>query len=387
MIWWVDAGAGASGDMLLGALLDLDPDGLAHAAQAVDEVLQRLGAPGAVEFALTPTTRAGLRAARAHVRSKRTEAARTWRDIRRALDGLTPASAVFASLAAAEATVHGIDPDDVHFHEVGALDAIADIVACTVLQARLAPQQVVVSAVCVGSGTTATAHGELTVPVPAVVEMLRGVPTFSGPVAHEACTPTGAALLRHMATGWGGQPPMAVDRVGVGAGGRDTGAKPNVLRILAGTPCATGTESLVLVGTTIDDLDPRLYPDVLAATKAAGALECWLTPVVMKHGRPAVEVSALAPPAAADDVARALFTHTTTLGVRFTEVSRRSLDRDIVTVEVGGRAVRVKRGWLDGVPVTIQPEYRDAVAVAQAMSLPVRRVIDDAARAARSHGE
>ncbi len=145
-----------------------------------------------------------------------------------------PAETVFGSLAAAEAQVHGVPIDEIHFHEVGALDAIADIVAVTTLWERLQPSVVVVSPVCVGSGSVRTAHGELSVPVPAVVQLLRGAPTFAGNTAHEACTPTGAALLHFMATAWGYQPLMTVDRIGVGAGGRDLPERPNVLRVLAG---------------------------------------------------------------------------------------------------------------------------------------------------------
>ena len=350
----------------------------------MDTVLQRLDAPGQVTIRHEPTRRGGFAATRAVVECRDTTTARTWAQIEPALAGFDAAADVFGSLAVAEAAVHGIATGDIHFHEVGALDAIADIVAVTSLWRQLAPGRVGVSAVCVGSGTVDTAHGTLTVPGPAVVELLRGVPTFAGRVAHEACTPTGAALLRFLATDWGPQPTMTVAEVGIGAGGRDTPGQANVLRILVGqdTPDTT-TEHLVLVETTIDDLDPRLYPDVLDAAKAAGALEGWLTPVVMKHGRPAVVLTALAPPTAVTAVTTCLFRHTTTLGVRLTDVARESLQRDFVEVQVGGQPVRVKRGWLDGEVVTLQPEYRDARAVAQSTGSPIREVLTDAAERAR----
>ncbi len=295
--------------------LALAPDGLPAAQADVDTVLQRLDAPGQVTIRHEPTRRGGFAATRAVVECRDTTTQRTWAQIEPALAGFDAAADVFGLLAVAEAAVHGIATGDIHFHEVGALDAIADIVAVTSLWRQLAPGRVGVSAVCVGSGTVDTAHGTLTVPGPAVVELLRGVPTFAGRVAHEACTPTGAALLRFLATDWGPQPTMTVAEVGIGAGGRDTPGQANVLRILVGqdTPDTT-TEHLVLVETTIDDLDPRLYPDVLDAAKAAGALEGWLTPVVMKHGRPAVVLTALAPPTAVTAVTTCLFRHTTTLG-------------------------------------------------------------------------
>ncbi|MCU0298575.1 MAG: LarC family nickel insertion protein [Candidatus Nanopelagicales bacterium] len=169
-----------------------------------------------------------------------------------------------------------------------------------------------------------TAHGRLTVPGPAVTRLLEGVPTFAGPTPHEACTPTGAALLRTLADEYGPQPPMVVQRSGVGAGGRDTAGVPNVVRILAGT-ASQQVVDVVMVETTIDDLDPRVYPDVLVAVKAAGALEAWLTPVIMKQGRPGVTLSAVVAHAAAPAVSDAIFRHTTTLGVRQTPGQRRDL--------------------------------------------------------------
>jgi pyridinium-3,5-bisthiocarboxylic acid mononucleotide nickel chelatase len=384
MTWWIDAGAGASGDMLLDAMLALAPDALPAVQADVDTVLHRLNASGQVTIGHEPARRGGFAATRAVVECRDTTTERTWAHIEPALAGFDAAAEVFRALAAAEAAVHGVATRDIHFHEVGALDAIADIVAVTSLWQRLAPGRIGVSAVCVGSGTVETAHGTLTVPGPAVVELLRGVPTFAGSVAHEACTPTGAALLRFLATEWGPQPAITVTEVGVGAGGRDTPGQANVVRILVGRDAPdTATEHLVMVETTIDDLDPRLYPDVLEAAKAAGALEGWLTPVIMKHGRPAVVLSALAPPTAVSAVTTCLFRQTTTLGVRLTEVARESLRRDYVEVQVQGRPVRVKRGWLDGEPVTAQPEYRDARAVAESTDTPIREVLRDAADRAR----
>jgi uncharacterized protein (TIGR00299 family) protein len=377
MIWWIDAGAGASGDMLLGALLGLDPDGLPAAQEAVDAVLTHLGATERVQLATQQVRRNGLAATQALVQVPTQSAPRTWRDIQPALRGHAPAHAVFESLAEAEASVHACAVEDVHFHEVGALDAIADIVAVTTLWERLAPERVVVSDVCVGSGSVETAHGRLPVPAPAVTLLLHGIPTFAGAVPHEACTPTGAALLAFLADDWGPQPPMAVQRVGTGAGGRDPDTHPNVLRVLAGDKSAAPS-ALVLVETTVDDLDPRVYPDALEAARTAGALEAWITPVVMKHGRPGVVVTALAPPTAQDAVTEALLRQTTTLGVRRHEVDRVALTRDFVTVEIAGIPIAVKRGWLRGEAITIQPEYRDAQAVARATGQPVRQVLERA---------
>lgn len=369
MIWWIDAQAGASGDMLLGALLDLDPDGLDVAQQAVDVVLSRLGAEP-VTLSVERVKRSGLAANRAVVACSDSATHRTWATIAGVVEGR--AAEVFATLARAEAGVHGIPVEGVHFHEVGALDAIADIVGVCSLIDRLGPERIVVSAVCVGSGTVTTEHGVLSVPGPAVTALLTGVPTFGGAVAHEACTPTGAALLAVLADQWGEQPAMTVTATGVGAGGRDTPGRPNTLRILAGHPSVT--ERLSQVETTIDDLDPRLYPEVLAALKAAGAVEAWLTPAIMKHGRPAVTVTALT--SQVEAVAVALFKHTTTLGVRYHRIDRRTLDRDVVTRWLDGQHIGIKRGWLDGHVITEQPEYADVRSAALALDVPVREVLN-----------
>lgn len=385
MMWWIDAGAGASGDMLLGALLDLDPDGLQPAQAAVDEVLQRLGGDGCVKLSTRNVTRAGMAARQAVVEPSSSTTRRTWRQIAPALEGFPVAHRAFSYLAQAEAAVHGVSEDEVHFHEVGALDAIADIVAVTTLLGRLAPQEVVVSPVCVGAGSVDTEHGTLSVPVPAVVRLLEGVPTFGGPVAHEACTPTGAALLRTMATSWGPQPLMAVSTTGVGAGGRDLSGVANVVRVLIGAG-ESASETLAMVETTIDDLDPRIYPHVIEATKQAGALETWLTPVIMKHGRPATVLTSLTPPAAIQPVTEVILRETNTLGVRSWPVARTALRRDSVTVEVRGFPLSVKRGWLNGVVVTSQPEYSDAAAVAGQTGVPVKQIIDEARSAANDAG-
>ncbi len=368
MIWWIDTRAGASGDMLLGALLGLDPQQLPLARQAINQVLDSLGAEP-VTLSLDEVSRAGLRANKAVVQCADSATRRTWAQIASAVEGT--AAQVFETLARAEAHVHGIPVEDVHFHEVGALDAIADIVGVCALVEALKPQRIVVSPVCVGSGTVATEHGVLSVPGPAVTQLLQGVPTFGGSVVHEACTPTAAALLRVIADDWGPQPAMSVAQTSSGAGQRDPHEQPNLLRILAGH--SRSASSMQQIETTIDDLDPRLYPDVLAAVKSAGAVEAWLTPVIMKHGRPAVTLTALA--VDADAVARALFRHTTTLGVRFHPIDRQTLDRDVVTRSVDGQPVRVKRGWLDGEVITEQPEYVDARAAARELGLPVREVL------------
>lgn len=299
---------------------------------------------------------------------------------------------VFERLAVAEAAAHGSEPMDVHFHEVGALDAIADVVGVGAGFVHLGADQVVVSPVAVGSGSVRGAHGTLPVPPPAVAQLLRGVPSYAGPdgaPAMELCTPTGAALLTTLATGWGPQPPMLVSQVGVGAGGRDPKGHANVLRLLVGSPVAAGrpaegVDDLLVLETNVDDLDPRVWPEVITAVLAAGALDAWLTPILMKKGRPAHTFRALVSPETAGEVRRVVFRETSTIGIRTSRVERHALPRETTSVLVGGLEVAVKLARLDGAVVNAQPEYDDVVRVAAALDRPVVEVLAEATAAARS---
>lgn len=297
------------------------------------------------------------------------------------------ADAVFARLAAAEGAVHGIAPEQVTFHEVGALDAIADVVGVCAGLVHLGLERLAVSPVAVGTGRVAGAHGSLPVPVPAVVELLRGVPTLAGPGGTESCTPTGAALLRTWADAFGPQPAMSVSDIGIGAGARDPAGHPNVLRLLVGQETGGGrTEPVVLLEANVDDQDPRLWPSVLADLLAAGAVDAWLVPIVMKKGRPAHTVCALAPTDLVAAVRGTLFTTTSTIGVRESLLSRAVLERETRTVTVRGHRIRVKIARHDRRVVNAQPEFDDVEAAARALGLPVKIVLADAAAAAHAEG-
>ncbi|MGH8775605.1 MAG: nickel pincer cofactor biosynthesis protein LarC [Jiangellaceae bacterium] len=386
MIGWFDCSSGVSGDMVLGALVDVGA--LLDAMQdAVDAV-----APEAVRLRVEQVDRAGLRATRVHVETGESRTRRTWPDVRALLDSAdidgaiaVRSTATFAALAEAEARVHGVPADEIHFHEVGALDAIADVVGAAAGFHQLGLDCVYVSPVALGSGTVRTQHGLLPVPPPAVVELFRGVPTFGGDVAQELATPTGAALMATAATGWGPQPAMTVRRHGAGAGALDLSDRPNVLRLLVGEPANPVPQTLLLEA-NIDDMDPRLWPAVLSRLIDLGASDAWLVPIVMKKGRPAHTLSVLVDVPVADAVRRAVFTETTTIGLRETAVDKRALDRSDRTVDVHGHRVRVKTATLDGVVVNAQPEYDDVVAAAAALGQPVKTVLADAAAAARAAG-
>jgi uncharacterized protein (DUF111 family) len=235
--------------------------------------------------------------------------------------------------------------------------------------------------VTLGGGTTRGAHGAIPVPGPAVLRLLEGAPVAGGPVRKEMCTPTGAALLAAHVGAWGSLPPMTVERTGSGAGSREVAELPNVLRLVLGHSTAAVPVATVLE-TNVDDLDPRLWPPVLAALLAAGASDAWLTPIVMKKGRPAHTLHALAGPAALDAVRTAIFEHTTTIGVREVAVTKHALDRSTASVRVGEYDVRVKIASLGGRVVNTSVEYEDAAAAALALGLPVKVVLARATAAA-----
>lgn len=393
---WIDAGNGAAGDMLLAALLDAGAD-----PTVVREGLGRL-AVESIGLELTTVRRHGFRAASVAVIAPDSSVHRGLNEVTaviRAASLPEPvadlAGETFARLAEAEARVHGVDVAAVHFHEVGALDAIADVVGCALALGDLGllgPDTTrVVSPVAVGSGAVKAVHGRIPVPAPAVLELLTraGAPIAEHPAAMELCTPTGAALLATLADRWGPPPAGTPRAVGVGAGRADPPTHPNVLRVLVGEASGGAEDwqeaSLYQVETTVDDMDPRLWPDLLTGLRAAGAADAWCAPVLMHKGRPGQVLTVLVDADRLDLITGMLFTETPTLGLRVQPVRRRSLRRDQVTVQVAGGAVRVKRGWLGGRVVTVQPEYDDAAAVARATGLPVADVLADARHAARDH--
>jgi uncharacterized protein (TIGR00299 family) protein len=384
VIGWLDCASGASGDMLLGALV-----GAGVPLEVIDGAVQRV-APEHVRLRVETVQRAGLAATRVHVDTAESQVHRTMRDVRELLGapGLDPrvrerALLTFERLARAEGDVHGTHPDDVHFHEVGALDAIADVVGVCAGFVHLGLDRLVASTISVGSGTVRAAHGRLPVPPPAVVELLRGWVSEAGPAARELCTPTGAALIATWAEGQGAQPAMAVDSVGVGAGGTDLPGHPNVVRLLVGAPAAHhGPQELLVLEANVDDLDPRLWPALLSQLMDIGAADAWLTPILMKKGRPAHTVSVLIDPAGRDAALGVLYTGSSTLGVREHVVSRSVLQRAEITVAVDGHALRVKTARHDGRVVNVQPEYEDVVQVAAATGRPLKVVLAQAIAAA-----
>jgi len=386
---WIDASAGVAGDMLLGALLD--------AGASLDAVKSAVSAvvPGEVVLRTSTVHRASLRALKVDVEStSRDHPHRSWPQIRAILAEAKlsapvrePALAVFARLADAEARVHGVATDEVYFHEVGSWDSIADIVGVCAALAELGVAQITASPVAVGTGRVRSSHGALPIPAPAVLELARGWQVEAGG-AGELATPTGLALIRTLARTCAPLPPMAVTSVGMGAGSRDVPGRANVVRVVIGEAADPASTSglMWLLETNVDDMDPRVWPTVLAALLESGAADTWLVPILMKKGRPAHTLCVLADDAERDALREAMFRLTSTLGVREAPVSRAGLARDWQTVALPGGAVRIKVGLRTGRIVQTTAEFEDAAALARARGVPVRQVLDEATAAAEAAG-
>ena len=385
MIAWLDLSAGASGDMLLGALVDagvpLDVPAAAVAALPVEQI----------RLIAEQTTRHGLGATRVHVHAPPSAHHRTWADVRSLLAeaALEPAVrdgalAVFERLAVAEGRVHRVPADEVHFHEVGALDALADVVGVVAGFEHLGLSRLTASPVALGSGSARGAHGVVPIPGPAVLELLAGIPVVAGPVPAEMCTPTGAALVAARVDEWTTLPPMRVERVGVGAGGRDPEQLPNVVRLVLGSADGPTPPGTAVLETNVDDLDPRLWPGVLDALFAAGASDAWLTPILMKKGRPAHTLSVLCRADQEAEVRAAVFATTSTIGLRIVPVGKESLERASASVEVLGGRVGVKVAVTGGRVVNVSVEYEDVAALARELDLPVKEVVRAATAAAEA---
>jgi uncharacterized protein (TIGR00299 family) protein len=315
---------------------------------------------------------------------------RTWADVRSILADadLTPvvregALAVFERLAVAEGRVHRTPPEEVHFHEVGALDALADVVGVVAGFEHLGLTRLTASPVALGSGAARGAHGVVPIPGPAVLELLAGVPVQAGPVPAEMCTPTGAALLVTRVEEWTALPPMRVERVGTGAGARDPEQLPNVVRLVLGTADEPPPTAVVLE-TNVDDLDPRLWPGVLDTLFAAGASDAWLTPILMKKGRPAHTLSVLCRADAEAHVRAAVFATTSTIGLRVIPVGKVALERTRSSVEVLGGRVGVKVAATGGQVVNVSVEFEDVATLARELGLPVKEVLRAATAAAET---
>lgn len=289
----------------------------------------------------------------------------------------------FALLAAAEARIHNVPEDEIHFHEVGAVDAIVDMVAAAAGIHHLAVDAWHCGPINVGGGWVKCAHGIFPVPAPATADLLRGIPTYSAHLLKELVTPTGAALLRALAPTFGSQPTMRVDTIGYGAGTRNPDGFPNVLRLSLGEDTAKPGNVTVLE-TALDDLSPQVLAYVCERAFAAGALDVMQTPVVMKKGRAATLLTVLCHPAQVPALERLILAETSTLGLRIRQDRRVMLDRGHVTVATEYGEIRIKRGTLRGEELNAQPEYEDCRRAALAHCVPLKLVQQAAVAAYRT---
>jgi hypothetical protein len=288
------------------------------------------------------------------------------------------AARIFRRLADAEARVHGVTVEQVHFHDVGAVDAIVDVTGACIGLDLLGIETVHCSALPVGGGTVKGPHGRIPVPAPGTAELLRGFPVVDTGVKRELVTPTGAAILTTLAATAGAMPAMTVGAVGYGAGTLDL-ETPNVVRLFVGEATgALGVETIFQVETTVDDMSPQLYEPLIERLFEAGALDVYLTPVMMKKSRPGVVVTALCEPAIVTALTRACFEESTTIGVRWTAYQRHRLPREMVTLATSYGPVPFKVSRLDGRVITATPEFDDVRRIARDKGLPVREVLEQA---------
>jgi uncharacterized protein (TIGR00299 family) protein len=303
-------------------------------------------------------------------------------------DGKTRAKRLFRRLAEAEAAIHSTPIEKVHLHEVGALDSIIDIVGAVFGFEWLGVEDIVASPLNVGSGTVKCAHGTFPVPAPATARLLQGVPIYAGDVKAELVTPTGALLVTEYARSFGPLPPMSVTSIGYGAGDRDFAGVPNLLRMFAGETAEAGTtERIVSIECEIDDMNPQLFGPLMDRLQAAGALDVFYAPVQMKKNRPGTLVTAIAHPESRDAICGLLFAETTTIGVRYQDMLRERLVRETVTVETVAGAIRFKVARRDGRIVNASPEFDDCARAAAARGWPIKDVQALATKAWLDRGE
>lgn len=301
--------------------------------------------------------------------------------------GLSPdardrAKGLFHRLGEAEAAIHGTPLDEVHLHEVGAVDSIIDIVGSVYALEHLGVTQVVSSPLNVGSGTIASAHGYYPVPAPATLRLLQGVPMYSGPQQNELVTPTGALLVSSYASSYGAVPPMRVQRVGYGAGARDFHARPNVLRVLIGdADAAAASHSVTVIEAEIDDMNPQIFGVLMDGLLSDGALDVFYTPIQMKKNRPGTLLTVICRPEERRKHTDRIFQETTTIGVRYRDMARECLDRETVQVDTPYGAVAIKVARRDGVILNAAPEFEDCLRLARESGKPVKDVQAAASKA------
>lgn len=381
VIAYFDCFSGISGDMTLGALVDAGVS-----IDALRAELARLDLPG-YKIKAEKVTRSGIAATKVDVIIDNKEhGERNLADILKLIESSGLATAIkqksgmiFKRLAEAEAKVHGTTVDKIHFHEVGAVDSIVDIVGSVIGMELLGISQVMTSPINVGSGSVKTSHGLLPVPAPATAELLRGIPFYESSTKFELTTPTGAAIISTLCVFFGRLPTMKMERIAYGAGDKDFPGLPNVLRLMIGEPApAYEADTSIVIETNIDDMNPQAYDYVVERLMQQGAQDVYLTPIIMKKGRPAILLSALADKSKADTLLNTIFRETTSIGVRIQEVGRKKLIREIKEIDTVYGKIRIKISKRGDEILTATPEYEDCKKIAEDKKIPLKQVMEEA---------
>jgi uncharacterized protein (TIGR00299 family) protein len=377
-IGYFDCCAGASGDMIMACLFDLG-----FAKSSLEQCIAGLGI-GEVGIDVSDVMRKQIKAKAFRVKPPAAPERRGYSDIVRIIEKAHLSEAVrhnsteaFRLLAEAEAAVHGMRKEDVHFHEVGAVDSIVDVVGAFLGIEALGIEKVVCSPLALGSGSVECEHGVLPVPAPATLKIAEGLPVRGWDTGAELTTPTGAAILKVVASSFGPIPAMTITEVGCGAGMRDLAGMPNVMRLILGEACRHESDEVVLVETNIDDMNPQFFSHLYEDLLAGGALDVWVTDIMMKKGRPGFLLSVLAERSRVPHLADLVFAGTTTSGVRLTAADRIKLRRESAEVETRYGSVRVKVFMLDSHRRCV-PEYEDCLRISRAKGVSIDRVIEEA---------
>ncbi len=389
---YFDCFSGISGDMLLGALVDL--------GVPIDWLSGRLARIPLDGFSLRAeiVSRGSISGTKVHVEAEEAGVSRTWADIRSLLEAAAVSEAVrsralsvFSRLAGVEARIHGCPVEEVHFHEVGGTDAIVDIVGTLIGLERLGIERIVASALPLGSGMARCRHGMIPVPAPATVGLLEGLPVYGAGIEAELVTPTGAALVGALADGFGPVPAMHIEKSGYGAGSVDLPDRPNLLRILTGKarPDAPrlASESVSVLEAVVDDMNPELFGYLMERLFENGALDvCWV-PVYMKKNRPGTRVEVVCRPEKTEALITTLFSESTSTGVRYQQVARRVLPRESISVETEFGPVSAKQIRMPDGTLRLTPEYEACRSIAAARKVPIWRIYEAAARSGRGPGK
>jgi pyridinium-3,5-bisthiocarboxylic acid mononucleotide nickel chelatase len=378
-ILFIEPFSGISGDMMVAALLDL--------GFSFDELQSKLSLLPLKGYQLTSQkcSRSGIQAVKFDVQTGHSHAHRSYADIRAMIEssGLSPwvrekSIEAFRRLAEAEGKIHGQSPEKIHFHEVGAVDSIIDIVGTMIAMESFLPARIVSAPVNVGQGTLECQHGIYPVPGPATQELLRGVPTFSNSVTGELTTPTGATLLVTLVEEFGVQPALKIQASGYGAGTRQTPGNANVLRVTLGEvfsePGISPEEQVAVIDATIDDMSPQIYGHFQEKALAGGALDVYSTPIYMKKNRPAMKVTLVCAIEDVDRLAELMFCETTTIGIRYTVAQRKTLRREFRQVQTEFGAVTMKVSYLENRPVNFVPEFEDCRRLAMEKGVALKEV-------------